>query len=194
MSTLEVTANFFNLLSVWLAARNSVLTWPTGIVGCILLGVMFFDARLYADVTLQGFFVATCVRGWWNWKRGGATHTGLPISRISRRATWLVFAAVVAGALIYGTVLALWTDASLPYADSVILSYSVAAQILMMKRKLEHWTFWLVVNVVAVPVYFVKSLVLTAVIYAAFLLNTLYGYWVWSQEMKNPPPAGPATG
>jgi nicotinamide mononucleotide transporter len=182
VSVLEIFANVFNLLSVWLAARNSVLTWPTGIVGCVLLGAMFFEARLYADVTLQVFFVATCLRGWWNWKRGGAAHAGLPISRISRRALWGVFAACVFGASVYAELLRRTTDAALPYADSVILSFSVAAQILMVKRKIENWAFWLVVNTVAVPVYFAKDLKLTGVIYAAFLLNTGYGAWVWSRE------------
>ncbi len=69
-SPLELGANVFNLLSVWFSSRNNVHTWWSGIVGCALYGILFADVRLYADVTLQLFFIASCVVGWWNWKRG----------------------------------------------------------------------------------------------------------------------------
>src|SRR5512140_3374079 len=69
-SGLEIAANAMNAVSIILAGRNSVQTWWTGIVGCLLFGVLFYDARLYADVTLQLFFIITSISGWWHWQYG----------------------------------------------------------------------------------------------------------------------------
>ena len=69
-SELEWLANGFYTASVVLAARNSIHTWWTGIFGCLLFAQVFHEARLYADVTLQGFFILTSVYGWWRWRHG----------------------------------------------------------------------------------------------------------------------------
>ena len=69
-STLEFAANLVNLVAVLLAARNSVHTWSSGILGCLLFGWLFYESQLYAEVTLQGFFVITSAIGWWAWLRG----------------------------------------------------------------------------------------------------------------------------
>jgi hypothetical protein len=62
ISPLELSANGIATLSILLAGRNSVHTWWTGIVGCLLFGALFLQSRLYADVLLQGFFLVTCAR------------------------------------------------------------------------------------------------------------------------------------
>ena len=67
---LEWAANGMTAVAIVLAGRNNVHTWWTGIVGCTLFAILFAESRLYADVALQGFFVATSVAGWWKWARG----------------------------------------------------------------------------------------------------------------------------
>ena len=67
---LEISANLITTASILLAGRNSIHTWWTGIIGCVLFGVLFYDARLYADVALQVFFLATSISGWWAWVHG----------------------------------------------------------------------------------------------------------------------------
>src|SRR5574343_1264357 len=100
-SSLEILANLFYLVSVLLAARNSVHTWAVGLVGCVLFGWLFFSVQLYADVTLQGFFVATSLIGWWRWARGRGGEP-MPISRLSG-LEWLASSALaVLVALAYG--------------------------------------------------------------------------------------------
>ncbi len=70
MNLLEIAANVFNAASIFLAARNSVHVWWTSIVGCTLFAWVFFGAKLYADVTLQGFFIVASAIGWWRWLHG----------------------------------------------------------------------------------------------------------------------------
>jgi nicotinamide mononucleotide transporter len=157
MTPLEIAANAFTAVAIFLAGRNSVYTWWTGIVGCTLFGLLFAQSRLYADVVLQVFFVATSVLGWWRWVRGrdGAplpvTHAGL------RTLLWMVPAGIVATAA-YGALLHYYTNAYAPFVDSAVLVFSVIAQLLMMQRRIENWPVWLLVNTIAVPLYASRGL------------------------------------
>jgi nicotinamide mononucleotide transporter len=182
VSALEIAGNVFTLLSVWLARRNSIHTWWAGIAGVTLYGIMFFRTRLYADTLLQLFFLGTCVVGWWQWARGGADRGELPITDLARGPRMGVALAVLAGAGISGLLFQRFTDAALPYADSFILSGSVVAQLLMMRRKLEHWPVWICVDVMAVAVYSARALYLTAAVYALLLVMCVQGAAIWRRE------------
>src|SRR5438128_989057 len=119
----EIVANVLNATSILLAGINSVHTWWVGILGCVLFGWVFFSTQLYADVTLQSFFIATSVVGWRNWARGRA-GTELPV----RRTRPLVFATMLSvGAIVaalYGWLLHRFTNAYAPFMDSVVLAFS----------------------------------------------------------------------
>ncbi len=183
MSTLEAIANLLNLSAVYLARKNHVLTWPVGIVACALFAVLFYEVKLYADVALQGFFILTGAIGLWNWKFGSAGKTELPITRSKGRTLALQFSASVALTGLYGSFLHLHTDASFPFVDSVVLMFSVWGQLLMMARKVENWLVWIIVNVIAVPLYASKNLYLTSAVYFAFLLMAIWGWFSWRQMM-----------
>jgi nicotinamide mononucleotide transporter len=175
---LEVSANAVNALSIFLAARNSVHTWWTGIVGCALFAALFFGSRLYADTLLQAFFIATSVTGWWQWhtRRSGAT---LPVTRAGRRLVGISIVAAIAVAAVYGYVLWRFTDAYAPFVDSLILALAVIAQLLLMYRKYDSWWFWLVVNTLSVTLFAVRGLWITAALYAAFWVNALVALGRW---------------
>ncbi|MDG9782056.1 nicotinamide riboside transporter PnuC [Metapseudomonas otitidis] len=182
-STLELVADLVNLIAVLLAARNSVHTWSSGILGCVLFGWLFFESQLYADVTLQGFFIVTSALGWWAWLRGNA-GTQLPVSRTAPGTlAWMAALAVVV-ALAYGALLYHFTDAYAPLVDSLVLTFSVLAQLLLMRRRLENWYAWLLVNTLAVPLYASRELYLTAGLYTLFWCNAWYGLYRWRRELR----------
>ncbi|WP_285962327.1 nicotinamide riboside transporter PnuC [Pseudomonas tohonis] len=182
-STLELVADLVNLIAVLLAARNSVHTWSSGILGCVLFGWLFFESQLYADVTLQGFFIVTSALGWWAWLRGNA-GTQLPVSRTAPGTlAWMAALAVVV-ALAYGALLHHFTDAYAPLVDSLVLTFSVLAQLLLMRRRLENWYAWLLVNTLAVPLYASRELYLTAGLYTLFWCNAWYGLYLWRRELR----------
>lgn len=182
-STLELVADLVNLIAVLLAARNSVHTWSSGILGCVLFGWLFFESQLYADVTLQGFFIVTSALGWWAWLRGNA-GTQLTVSRTAPGTlAWMAALAVVV-ALAYGALLHHFTDAYAPLVDSLVLTFSVLAQLLLMRRRLENWYAWLLVNTLAVPLYASRELYLTAGLYTLFWCNAWYGLYRWRRELR----------
>lgn len=183
MTALEIAANGLATASIVLAARNNIHNWWTSIAGCTLFGFVFFEARLYADTTLQLFFVGTSIVGWWLWLKGDA---GAPIP--IRRAPPRLLAGMAATALVvglgYGSLLHVFTDAYFPFIDSAVLVLSVAAQLLLMWRMIETWALWLVVNTIAVPLYAVRGLELTACLYVFYWFNSFYGGWVWYRTWR----------
>jgi nicotinamide mononucleotide transporter len=192
MTAHEVAANVMVTLSIVLAGRNSIHTWWTGIIGCSLFAWVFGEARLYADVTLQVFFIFSSIVGWWRWHGSRAAApaavTRAPLTTVAKAA--LVGAAA---ALAYGALLHRFTDAYAPFVDSVVLSFSVIGQWLMMQRKVECWPFWLLVNIVAVPLYASRELYLTSGLYAFYLLNALvsWRHW-WRLAQAEPAPVAVA--
>jgi nicotinamide mononucleotide transporter len=182
-SSLEIFANLFYLVSVLLAARNSVHTWVVGLVGCVLFGWLFFSVQLYADVTLQGFFIVTSLLGWWSWLHGRGGEP-MPISRSAWTGLSLALAVAVLVALAYGVLLHHFTDAYAPFIDSLVLTFSVLAQLLLMRRKLETWYGWLLINTLAVPLFAARELYLTAFIYLLFWCNAWYGLYRWRRELN----------
>ena len=174
----EVAANALNAVSIVLAGRNSLHTWWTGILGCLAFTWVFYEVKLYADVTLQGFFIVASIGGWWHW-RSGRSGGQIPVRHAPPRAlAWqLPLAALVA--LGYGWLLHSHTDASAPFLDSVVLAFSVLGQFLLMGRRVESWWCWLVVNTVAVPLFASRGLTLIAVLYAGFWVNALVSLRYW---------------
>ncbi|MGK5063148.1 nicotinamide riboside transporter PnuC [Janthinobacterium sp. LB3P112] len=180
---LEIAANVLMTASIILAGRNNIHSWWIGIVGCVLFAVLFFQVNLYADVMLQLFFIVTCVIGWLQW-RSGAGGKPLPITRTGWRSlAWVVPAGIVSVA-IYGMLLHRFTNAYAPFIDSAVLVFSVIAQFLLMSRRIETWAFWLLVNTVAVPLYYSRGLHLTAVLYAAYWVNALISWYWWSVQAR----------
>jgi len=170
-------------VAIFLAGRNSIHTWWVGIIGCILFGFLFYGAKLYADVTLQGFFVITGLIGWYQWS-GGQDKDVLPITKTQSSTLAL---AIVTGGIVgvgYALLLHKYTDAYSPGWDTALLVGSVIGQILLMNRKIENWGFWLLVNTIAVPLFLSRGLYLTSVLYAAYWIHAIYAYRKWTSEMK----------
>jgi nicotinamide mononucleotide transporter len=178
MSRWELVANAVNAISILLATLNSKNTWWTGITGCLIFGWVFLQARLYADATLQIFFVLTSAIGWWNWSKGhdGAT---LPVRRTSLQ---MIAACVAAGGAVaagYGWLLHAYTNAYAPFADATVLALSVLGQLLLMGRRYESWWCWLAANSIAVPLFLTRGLNVTALLYLAFWINAVVALVRW---------------
>ncbi|NPU92446.1 MAG: nicotinamide mononucleotide transporter [Gammaproteobacteria bacterium] len=183
MSALEIAANLVMTVSILLAGRNSVHTWWTGILGCILFGMLFFQAKLYADVVLQIFFIGASSIGWWQWLYGDRGETK-PISRAGYTRIAQIAPLGLLVAALYGLLLHHFTDAYAPYLDSAILVFSVIAQWLLMQRRLESWIFWWLVNSIAVPLFASRGLYLTAFLYACYWINAIVAFHYWRGQLS----------
>lgn len=184
MSYLELSANLITALCIVLAGRNNVHTWWTGIVACVLFGILFYQSQLYADVTLQVFFIVTGVIGWYNWvvKPKNGVVSDVPTSVVGNTMTYMVGIAVVV-AIGYGWLLHRFTNAYAPWIDSTVLTFSIVGQLTLMKRNVQTWPTWVLVNTLSVPLYFSRDLYVTSALYAFFWINALVSWRHWANLM-----------
>lgn len=175
---LEAIANLFTIVCIVLAGRNNIHTWWTGIVGCILFAVLFYNNQLYADMILQGFFLVTGIIGWMNWK---STTDALPITNANKSYVVSASGIAVLTAICYGYILHTFTDAYAPWIDSIVLTFSVVAQLLLMRKNIETWYFWILVNTLSVPLFWSRELYLTSILYVGFWCNAVYSAWYWKK-------------
>ena len=183
MSPLELFAALVGAISVWLSVRQSIWSWPTAIVNVGLYAIVFYEAKLYADMGLQVVYAILSIYGWYEWLYGGAGRTELRVSRTGPRRGALLAVVAVAGSALLGVFLHRETDAALPFMDSFLSSTSLVAQWMMTKKLLENWLVWIGVDVLYVGMFIFKGLFLTAGLYAVFLALAVKGYVDWRRSM-----------
>ena len=186
MPTLELVAVALTLAAVYLTTRQSIWCWPLGMVSVTLYALVFQQAKLYADMGLQGLYFALAIYGWWAWLRGGEDHGKLRVSLASPRARLLLAALGLVAGLTLGRLLERFTDASLPFMDSLLTSFSVVAQWMQTRKLLEAWLVWLAVDVFYVGMFLYKGLYPTAGLYAVFLYLAVLGFVEWRRSMSRP--------
>ncbi len=188
MSLGEIIGTVLGVIGVWLMIRQNIWGWPVGLVQVAVYAWVFQGARLYSDAILQIFFFVIQAYGWWYWLQSQhtAARSELPVVRLRRTevAGWVIAGGVTTAA--WGTYMQRTTDAALPHWDAFILVFSLIAQWLQARKKLECWLGWLLVNTVAIGVYWAKDLRLTAGLYLVFWLMALWGWREWRKAMKVP--------
>ena len=184
---LEGAAVLFGIVSVYLSVREKIASWPTAIVNVTLYIFVFQRARLYADMALQVVYIGISVYGWYEWLHGGRGKSPLPVSRGTRRLAAVLAGIGLAAAALLGTLLARSTNAALPYLDATTTTTSLIAQWMMARKILENWIVWVAVDVVYIGMFLYKSLVLTAGLYAVFIVLSLMGYFQWRRTLNHQP-------
>ena len=184
MSRLELFAAVVGAVSVFLSGRQSLWAWPTAIVNVVSYAVVFFGAKLYADMGLQVVYAVLSCYGWYEWRYGGARRTPLPVTRTPARLWPLLVLLAAALTLLVGGGLARWTDASIPYMDAGLTAVSLVAQWMMTRKLLENWLVWIAVDVVYVPVFLSRGLHVTAALYAVFLALAIGGWIAWRRDWR----------
>ena len=134
-------------------------------------------------MVLHVIYVVLQVYGWYRWRRG-ERGSALPVSYLSltERAGWAM--AIALAASVWGEAMLRYTDAAAPRADAFIAAASLAAQYLLAIKKLENWIVWIVVDVVAIAVYWGRDLRLTSGLYGVFLGLCVLGLIEWRKAYE----------
>jgi nicotinamide mononucleotide transporter len=183
MPATELVAVVLTLVAVYLTTRQQIWCWPLGMVSVALYALVFHQAKLYADMGLQGLYFGLAIYGWWAWLHGGEDHGKLSVSLASSRARVVLAVVGVGAGITLGQTLHRLTDASLPFMDSTLTSFSIVAQWMQTRKLLEAWLVWLAVDVFYVGMFLYKGLYPTAGLYAVFLYLAVRGFVEWRRSM-----------
>ena len=167
------------IMYVVLSARANVWCWPVGLVNASLYVVIFYQAKLYADMGLQAVYFGLGLYGIYEWLRGGTGGAGRRIARVSPNEHYLVAGAGIIGCSVLLFCLTRYTDASVPWADCILTTMSLCATWLMARKFIEHWVWWIIADVLYVPLFLSKNLAPTAALYLAFAGVAFYGLRTW---------------
>lgn len=198
VSYVEFIGTVLGLISVFLAARANIFTWPTGIANAIFFLVIFYQIHLYSDMFLQMYFCGMGVYGWFSWKkRAEEDHGEIRTLSNKHRIAVAIFIAVVI--LVFGTLISqihlilpqvFDQPASFPYIDTFITISSILATILLARRIFETWVLWILVDITSIGLYSVKGVRLIAFEFVIFLALAVLGIASWYRIWKKDNPGG----
>ena len=178
MSYIEWIAAAFVLTNVALVALRSVWNYPFALVAVTLYGFVFFEAKLYSDMLLQGFFFVLNLYGWAAWMRA-RDDRGVPVGWMTARARQGFAVATIVAWVGWSFAMDRYTDAIAPWVDGAIAMLSITAQWLLARRRVESWWLWIAVDLIAVPLFAWRGLYATSAVYVVLLGLSIDGLLQW---------------
>lgn len=186
---LEMIGVFFGFLSVWYSMRENILVFPTGIISTGIFVYILVVFGLLGDMLINAYYFAMSIYGWYVWTRKvDATHF-IPITKTtSKEKNWsvILFLATIAFVLmvyLFFDKLDSWTS----YVDSFTTAVFFVGMWLMARKKIENWIYWIIGDIISVPLYLYKGLIFTSFQYLLFTIIAIFGYLAWKKSLNKSP-------
>ncbi len=212
---LEIIAAGLGITSVLFAKRENVLVFPTGIISTTIYIYLLSQWNLFGDLIINIYYTIMSVYGWYMWSKliDSAKKKHIPISRTTIKEKMIGFAifslASVFVIFIYRyynvmpnslnfkeSINFAYTNltsgnlenfrTAVPFLDTFTTAAAFVAMWLMAIKKIENWNFWILTNIVSIPLYFVKGYGFTGIQYTIFLILAFQGYIVWKKNLDKP--------
>ncbi|MBK42597.1 MAG: nicotinamide mononucleotide transporter [Flavobacteriaceae bacterium] len=185
-TTLEAIALVFGIISVIYAKKANILVYPTGIICTVITVFLLFKAKYFGDMMMNIYYSIMSIYGWWNWSRKDNDNYLVKISRIKLEDLNSVIIFFLVTVLI--TFLVYKTSS----VDMVIFNYVdiftsglfFVAMWLMANKKLESWIFWIIADIITVPLYAFRGLGMLSLQYIIFTVLAIQGYLEWKKHLS----------
>ncbi|MFV8324332.1 nicotinamide riboside transporter PnuC [Flavobacterium sp. ZS1P14] len=184
---LEIVAVIFGLFSVWYAKKDNILVFPTGLISTSIYVYLLWKWTLWGDMMINGYYFVMSIYGWYHWTRKKGDTVAFPISVISnyeKRIAIIIFiftVAFVVSVYLYFDKFTTWYA----YVDTFITGIFFIGMWLMAKRKIENWIFWIIGDIISIPLYFIKGFTFTSFQYLVFTIVAVYGYLEWKKTLDS---------
>ena len=182
---LEIIAVVFGLLSVWYSKNNNILVFPTGMISTAIFIYLLYKWVLLGDMMINAYYFLMSIYGWFIWTRK-ENNTITPISRVTnneKKIGIIIFlSSLVFVYLIYDYFDKWGTITS--YVDNITTAIFFVGMWLMAKRKIENWIFWIIADIISIPLYFYKGLTFTSLQYLIFTFIAIAGYYSWKKILN----------
>lgn len=180
--TLETLAVVFSIAYLLFALKENSLCWYCAFFSTAIYTWIFGDVRLYMESLLNVYYLVMAVYGWYQWRRGGESHQGLEISVWSFRQHGLAVVAVILISVLTGYLLTQNTDARLPYLDSFTTWGAVLTTVMVARKILENWLYWIVIDTASIYLYLDRELYQTVVLFSLYVILAIVGYVIWRRR------------
>lgn len=195
MSYIELIGTILYLLSVWLIAKKNILTWPIGIVSVILYAILFYQIRLYADTFEQCYYLFASIYGWWLWNKAKNDVESKVEIKVSNKKILIitVIVTIAFSFLLYILVSRLniliptifVAPAEFPFLDSLTTIMSFVAMLLLVRKRIESWIYWIIVDAIGIWLYYIKDVKFLSVLYIILLIIAIKGLVEWRGNIRN---------
>ncbi|WP_029034003.1 nicotinamide riboside transporter PnuC [Salinimicrobium terrae] len=184
---LEIIAVIFGFLSVWYSKQENILVYPTGIISTAIFVYLLWQWELLGDMMINVYYFTMSIYGWYVWTRKVDAVHFIPITKTTKKEHFwslLIFIATLAftfGVYEYFDKWNNWTA----YVDTFTTGIFFVGMWLMARKKLENWIYWMVGDLISVPLYFYKGLTFTSFQYFLFTIIVFYGYRTWKKSLSS---------
>ena len=182
---LEIIAVFFGFLSVWFSKKNKIWVFPTGMISTSIFVYLLLKWSLLGDMMINGYYFIMSVYGWYVWTRKIDDTQVTPISKINfreKKISITIFFATLLFVFVIYKIFDKWTS-WVAYADTITTAIFFVGMWLMAKRKIENWIFWIIGDIISIPLYFYKGLTFTSFQYLGFTFIAIAGYYAWKKTL-----------
>ena len=197
---LEAVAAFFGLLSVFFSVKRHIWVYPTGIISTTIYVYILFNFGLWGDMLINVYYSIMSVYGWISWNKN--TENQIISVDFAKKKDWLVglnlFAmSLVAVCGVYyfkpfidnhfsmnGVSLGFQQLDWANWLDIFTTSLFLIGMWFMAKRKVENWLFWIVGDLICIPMMLYKGLGITSLQYLVFTIMAVVGYLEWLKQVR----------
>jgi nicotinamide mononucleotide transporter len=181
---LELIAVSFGITSVIFAKNENILVFPTGIISTILYIIICYKFILYGDMLINIYYTLMSLFGWyvWSFKVSGESVIISTSKKDDVAKSIFIFLStivIISCIYVYFDRMRNMTD----YLDTFTSAIFFTAMWLMANKKIEHWIFWIIGNLISIPLYFVKGLGLSSIQFTIFLILAIIGYMEWKKNL-----------
>ena len=184
---LEIIAVIFGFLSVWFSKQNHILVFLTGMISTLIFVYLLFKWELLGDMMINAYYFIMSVYGWYIWTRKVDEKQVTPISKTTnneKKISIIIFLTTLLFVFIVYKIFVKWTN-WVAYIDTLTTAIFFVGMWLMARRKLENWIFWIIGDLISVPLYFYKGFTFTSFQYLMFTFIAIFGYLAWKKNINN---------
>lgn len=183
---LEITAVIFGLFSVWFAKKDNILVFPTGLVSTFIYAYLLWQWELLGDSMINVYYFIMSIYGWYHWTRKKGNQVEFPIAVMNNKEKGIAIVLFIA--TIFFVVLVYFYFNKFTnwysYIDTFLTAIFFVGMWLMAKRKIENWIFWIIGDIISIPLYFTKGYTFTSFQFLIFTIIAVYGYLEWKEILN----------
>ncbi|MDB3901574.1 nicotinamide riboside transporter PnuC [Flavobacteriaceae bacterium] len=182
---LEIIAVVFGLLSVSYSKNNNILVFSTGMISTAIFIYLLYKWVLLGDMMINAYYFLMSIYGWFIWTRK-ENNTITPISRVTnneKKIGIIIFLSSLVFVYLIYVYFDKWGTIT-SYVDNITTAIFFVGMWLMAKRKIENWIFWIIADIISIPLYFYKGLTFTSLQYLIFTFIAIAGYYSWKKILN----------